>query len=160
MRSLRCLILAALSFCACARGDGSVREGSLVKIHYTLIVDGAVRETSEGRRPLEYRAGSKDIVIGLDEALRGARVAEEKTIVIPAEKGYGPAKADEIEEVSLESLAGLGKIEPGLSIQGLRHGRPASARVRAVEGGKVTLDFNHELAGKTLTFKIRVVSVD
>lgn len=154
------LSAAILLACACSRPDGSIREGSRVRLHYTLSVDGAVRETSRGREPLEYLAGSKDVIAGLDEALRGVRAGEEKTVIIPPEKAYGPVKSDEIESVPLASLAGMGKIEPGVSIHGLRHGRPASGKVKEVSLGRAVLDFNHELAGKTLTFTVSVVSVD
>lgn len=160
MRLLPFLAAFALFLSSCSRPDGSIRDGSRVRVHYTLSVDGRQRETSLAGEPLAYVAGSRDVIAGLDEALRGARAGEEKTVVIPPEKAYGAVRADKLDTVPLESLAGMGRIAPGVLIHGMRDGGAASAKVREVSGGKAVLDFNHELAGKTLTFAVRVVSVD
>ncbi|MBI3288432.1 MAG: peptidylprolyl isomerase, partial [Elusimicrobia bacterium] len=51
-------------------------------------------------------------------------------------------------------------LKPGMTVEGFENGQVVSSRVLSVEAGRVTLDFNHPLAGKTLDFSLKVLSVD
>lgn len=83
-------------------GDDIVEKGDSVKLHYTGSVDGKVFDTSyeeeakkagiyrEDReyKPLELTVGAGQVIKGLDEALQGMKLNEEKEVIVSPEKGY------------------------------------------------------------------------
>ena len=137
-----------------------IRKGSMVRIHYTLEVDGQRIDATYGRGPVEFQEGSGRVVEGLEEQVLGLRAGGEKTIVVPPEKGYGLRDAGAVQRVPLSRFGNqAAKLRPGASIRGVRGGRLVSARVISVDRENATLDFNHPYAGKTLTFKVKVIDV-
>lgn len=97
--------------------------------------------------------GEGQIIKGLDEALKGMELKEEKEIEIPPEKAYGKRNPDLIKLVSLRAFKQKG-ITPVAGMTLELDGRPA--RIQTVSGGRVRVDFNHKLAGKTLLFNVKV----
>ena len=82
------------------------KEGDTVRIHYTgTLTDGTVFDSSEGRDPLEFTVGSGQIIPGLDKAMPGMAVGEQKRVEIGVMEAYGPAHADRVLEVPLERAA-------------------------------------------------------
>jgi len=155
---LPCLLIAA--GCGLLEGTPKVRKGSLVKLHYVLEVDGKQADSTFGREPIEFRPGRGRLIEGLEEQVVGLKSGEEKTIVVPPEKAYGLPDGHAVKKVPLARFgAQVWKLKPGASVQGRRQGRLSVARVVSVDGRSVTLDFNHPYAGKTLTFKVKVVEV-
>ena len=67
----------------------TIKKDSKVAIHYTLLVEGQVADTSTGRGPLEYTQGAGQIIIGLEEALEGLKAGDKKSVDIEAKKAYG-----------------------------------------------------------------------
>ena len=95
------------------------------------------------------------LIPGLEEAIASMDVGEEKTVEIPPEKAYGPHDPSKVKTFSLGAFRRRGILpKPGdlIEVNG------QVARVVAVSGGRVILDFNHPLAGKTLVARIRVVA--
>jgi FKBP-type peptidyl-prolyl cis-trans isomerase 2 len=97
--------------------------------------------------------GEGQVIKGLDEALEGMKVGEEKTIEIPPEKAYGKRSQEMVRIVPLKKFKEQ-KITPipGMPIE--IDGR--MARIQTVAGGRVRVDFNHDLAGRPLTFEVKV----
>ncbi len=139
-----------------------------IKISYTARVkDGRVFDTTsrdiaekEGiyeekrvYKPFPVLVGAGHVIQGLDEALKDMKVGEEKTVEIPPEKGYGQRNPDLIRIVPLKKFKEQ-KINPipGMSFE--IDGRVA--RIQTVAGGRVRVDFNPELAGKTLVFDVKM----
>jgi peptidylprolyl isomerase len=161
--SLGALLLAALLSAGCgvfADKSPKIRKGSMVRIHYTLEVDGKTIDDTRGRGPLEFQEGSGRVIQGLEEQVMGLSAGGEKTFTVPPEKGYGLRDPGAVRRLPLSRFgAQAAKLRPGESVRGTRGGRPATARVLALDRGYVTLDFNHPYAGKILTFKVKVIGV-
>jgi len=102
---------------------------------------------------LPVAVGEGQVIPGMDEKLKRMKTGEEKTIEIPPEKGYGKRDPNLIKLVSksIFKKQDMNPI-PGMMIE--LDGRPA--RIQTVAGGRVRVDFNHELAGKTLVFDVKV----
>ena len=67
-----------------------IAENKVVSIHYTLTNnDGKVLDSSEGREPLAYLHGNKNIIVGLENALQGKTEGDKLTVTIPPEEAYG-----------------------------------------------------------------------
>ncbi|BDB97690.1 peptidylprolyl isomerase [Saccharolobus caldissimus] len=101
--------------------------------------------------------GENRLIKGLEEALYNFNLNEEKVIEIPPEKAYGERDNSKIKIVSLGELKRQGITPTPNSILRLADG--TTAVVRSVSGGRVVLDLNHPLAGKTLIYKVKVVKV-
>lgn len=141
-----------------------------VKIDYTAAVkDGGVFDTTDSEiakkenifdskrvyGPLPVIVGEGQVVKGLDEILAGLNASDEREVEIPPEKAFGVRDASLIRLVPMKVFKqqGINPI-PGMPVE--LDGR--HARVQTVAGGRVRVDFNHELAGRTLKYKVKVVS--
>ena len=139
-----------------------IAEKTVVTIHYTLTdAKGEVLDSSdgpEGAEPLSYVHGSGMIVPGLEEALKGKSEGDLVKVTVDPEGGYGPRVEGLVQKLSRDEFPD-GDIEVGMRFRS--HG-PGGARVltvAALDADTVTLDGNHPLAGATLNFDVKVVSV-
>ncbi|BFI75289.1 peptidylprolyl isomerase [Sulfurisphaera ohwakuensis] len=101
--------------------------------------------------------GEHNVIQGLEEALYQMNPGEEKEIEIPPEKAYGPRDNTKVKTISLGELRRQG-INPYPNMV-VRLSNGSLAVVKSVSGGRVILDLNHPLAGKTLVYKVKVVKV-
>ena len=140
-----------------------VVKGNLVKIEYTgKLADGTVFDASQNHgRPLEFEVGSGMVIKGFDQAVEGMELNEEKTVIIPAEDAYGEARPEMMQEVPRDKLPKEPEPKEGMMLAiGTPDGRQIPAKITKVDEDKVTIDLNHPLAGKELTFEIKVVGID
>ena len=136
-------------------GDRMAKDGDMVSIHYTgKLEDKTVFDTSDNREPLEFTLGEKNIIPGMNNAVRGMKAGESKTVSIAPEEAYGPYNDKLVFEVPTKNLP------PGIKAgTPLRDPQGNMVVVKEVKGEKSTLDANHILAGKTLIFDIKLVSI-
>ena len=154
-RALGFVLLAA----ACGRRPG-VKPGDTVVLRYELSSDGAVVESDFDGEPVTVVQGAGGLPPGADTALLGMLPGVEKRLVLPPDAAFGPRDPSRIEIMPLARLGKLAKgLVPGRKIMGLRDGKAETALVVTVEGGKATLDFNSPLAGKTVGYRVRVLSI-
>lgn len=136
------------------------QDGSRVKVRYRgTLADGSEFDSNLDGDPLEVRLGDGQVIDGFEEALHGMEAGEEKTFTLPPEKAYGARDDALVMTTSKDKLPADGLFEGvGVRIR-LQDGRIADGTVTAIAKDVVTLDFNHPLAGKALTFAIKVVDV-
>lgn len=137
-----------------------INNGAKVKFDYTLTVDGKVADTSAGRGPLEYTHGSGQIIIGLEEELAQMNVGDKKTVYIKAEKAYGPVLSEAIKRVPKEAIQNAEQLKVGDMVGASNAGHSFRAIVKEITDKEVTLDFNHPLAGKDLTFEVEIKEIN
>jgi FKBP-type peptidyl-prolyl cis-trans isomerase 2 len=139
-----------------------IKTGDQVGIHYTgTLEDGSVFDSSEGRDPLEFEVGSGQIIVGLDEALPGMVVGEKKVVQIPCDLAYGPSNPEMKQAVPREGIPDDIPLEIGLTLHmQTPSGQPLPVTVVEMDEATVTLDANHALAGKDLTFDIEIVKIN
>src|SRR3990172_2096880 len=142
-----------------ARKAGVV-PGDKVAVHYRgTLDDGQVFDSSEGREPLEFVVGSGQLIPGFEKALNGMSPGGGETVTPEPEDAYGPYEDDLVIDGPRSSFpAGEIRVGQSYTVQ-LAKGDEAEARVLSVTADRVKMDFNHPLAGKRLTFRLRVVSV-
>ncbi len=140
--------------------DMIIQNGRQVSFDYTLTVDGTVIDSSEGKEPLEYTQGDGKLVPGLTRQLEGLHAGDEKTIVVPPEEAYGKFDPNAFREIPLSAFPADIKMQIGMPFQAKdASGRVFLMRLAQIKKDTVVMDLNHPLAGKTLTFKIKVVSI-
>ena len=137
------------------------KKGDTVKIHYTgTLEDGTQFDSSEGREPLEFEVGSGQVIPGFDSAVEGMAVGESKSVTIEAEDAYGPHREQMVQDVPKSALPT--EIEPvaGMTLEAQnQQGQRMNLTVVAVGDDHITVDGNHPLAGKDLTFAIELVAI-
>ena len=136
-------------------------QGDTVRIHYTgTLDDGTVFDSSEGRDPLEFAVGSGMIIPGLDKAIPGMAVGDKKVVNVPSAEAYGDVNPDARQAVPRDQFPDDIPMEVGtqLQMQG-PNGQAMVVTIAEVAEAEVTLDANHALAGKDLTFAIEIVDI-
>ncbi|HMN11368.1 MAG TPA: peptidylprolyl isomerase [Bellilinea sp.] len=135
-----------------------VSKDVVVGLDYTLTVDGDVIDAS-GDQPLEYLQGYRNIIPGLEAALEGMSVGEEKTVTVDPKDGYGELDPEGFFTVAKDQFPKTYELRVGMPLR-VRSGdgRILSVRVSELKDDEVILDLNHPLAGKTLVFDTKIVS--
>lgn len=130
-------------------------------MHYTgKLEDGTVFDTSLGGEPLEFTIGEGEIIPGFEEAVIGMQPGESKTVTVPSERAFGPHRDELVVEVGRDQFPPHLYPEVGQEYQ-MRQpdGHMIPVRVVEVSEETVTLDANHPLAGKDLTFEVQLLEV-
>lgn len=129
-------------------------------IDYKLTIDGGiVVDASEKGQPLWYLHGAGNIIPGLERELEGLQKGDTKKVVVPPEQGYGTYDQGKVHAIPRSQFP-HGNFSVGeMVIATAPDGTEVPARITAADTKTITLDFNHELAGKTLTFEIAVQDV-
>jgi FKBP-type peptidyl-prolyl cis-trans isomerase SlyD len=137
-----------------------VREGSRVALEYTLSDEnGKVIESNKGKEAMSYIHGKGQIIPGLEKELSGMKVGEEKKVQVKPEDGYGPVNPEAFQEISKDKLPPEAlKVGTMLMAQGPQ-GQGIPARVHEIKDNTVIMDFNHPMAGKTLSFDIKISEI-
>ncbi len=138
-----------------------VKAGDTVRIHYTgTLKDGSTFDSSAGREPLEFVVGSGQIIPGLDRAIPGMKVGDTKVVDVPADQAYGAHNPDGVQAIPRDQFPDNLPLDPGTQLQvQTADGRALPVTITEVTEEAVTLDANHRLAGKDLTFDIELVEI-
>ena len=137
------------------------KTGDTVKIHYTgTLEDGTEFDSSSGRDPIEFQLGSGQVITGFDKAVEGMEVGEKKTVNIPPEDAYGEPNDEMVMDVPRSALPEDLEPKEGMGLQARQQdGQVVNFTITAVADDKITVDGNHPLAGKPLSFDIELVSI-
>lgn len=137
------------------------KSGDTVRIHYTgTLQDGSVFDSSEGRDPLEFQLGSGQVIPGFDDGVTGMTVGDKKTIEIPCDQAYGPVNPQAMQDVPRGEIPDNIPLDLGTQLQvQAQNGQTMMVVVANVTEDTVTLDANHPLAGKDLTFALELVEI-
>jgi len=135
--------------------------GDTVRVHYTgKLEDGTVFDSSLDRDPVEFTLGAGQVIPGFEQAVVGMSPGESKTVEVPADQAYGPYREELVQEIDRELVPADLKLEVGQQLAlRLSPGRSIRVTVTKITESKVTLDANHPLAGKDLTFDLQLVEI-
>lgn len=113
---------------------------------------------SDDYTPLVFTVGTEAVIPGLDEALVGLSAGAETTVTIPPDKAYGEADPERIRQYDFESFEAMVGQPPEVGLH-VHAENGLHGDVTAIRDETVEVDFNHELAGKTLVLDIEVLDV-
>ena len=137
------------------------KKNDKVKVHYTgKLTTGEVFDSSEGREPLEFTVGGGQMIKGFDAAVDGMELNQKKTVTIVSKEAYGERKEELIQQVPKNQLPEGMSPEIGQKLVATNDlGHQTYVSVTAVTEESITVDANHELAGKDLVFDIELVGI-
>ena len=139
------------------------KTGDTVSVYYTgTLDDGTVFDTNENSTPLAFILGKGTVIAGFEEALTGMAVNEIKTVKIPPEKAYGSHNGSLVHILNRSALPSNMTPLAGqyYSIRRTTDGAVSVIKIINVTPTTIAWDENHELAGKNLTFTLRLVSIN
>lgn len=109
---------------------------------------------SEAYVPRLFIMGSDDAPGPVMEALKTAEIGVEKQVVVPPEQGYGPRDPAKVRILPLRKFANVRDLDVDSKVE--VDGRMGT--VRSITSGRVSVDFNPPLAGKTVLYTVKVTS--
>jgi FKBP-type peptidyl-prolyl cis-trans isomerase SlyD len=148
----------------------SVENGDTISVNYVgKLEDGTIFDTSlkeaaiqagiynqmRDYKSLTFNVGAGQMIKGFDEGVVGMRVGDEKTFTIPPEDAYGEYTEELARELPIDAV----DFTPEVGMQ-LVTDNGLKGTITKVSENTFVVDFNHELAGKTLIFLVRIVSVE
>ena len=138
------------------------KENDNVKVHYTgKLTTGEVFDSSKGREPLAFTVGTGQMIKGFDDAVAGMELNEQKSVTIPSNEAYGEHRPELIQEVAKADLPPEMDAQVGLKLLATNEqGHQTPVTVTHVGDETITIDANHELAGKDLVFEIELVAIN
>lgn len=143
-----------------AAKPAQVENGMDVGLEYTLTVDGAVVDSTDGKPSFHYRPGQHQVIPGLERQLAGWHVGDSQEVTVTPEEGYGTRDPAALVEVPTSNLPAGVTPAVGMRLRGRNaDGRDFQAVISEVKEKTVMLDLNHPLAGKTLLFKVKVTAI-
>ena len=137
------------------------KSGDKVKIHYTgKLDDETVFDSSVEREPLEFTVGDGKIIPGFEKAVVGMAPGESKSVKINPDMAYGQHREELVVDVKREHVPDCLDLKVGGFVQiRQRDGGAIQAKVIGLSESMITLDANHPLAGKELTFEIKLLEI-
>jgi len=146
---------------AVQKEPAQAKVGDTIRVHYTGTLDnGTVFDSSVGREPLQFTIGLGQVIPGFDKGVVGLNLNESKTITIPADQAYGQYRADLVQVAARDQFPTDSELEVGQVLQVSQpNGQIILVTITNVTDTDVTLDANHPLAGKNLTFEIQLVEI-
>ncbi len=142
--------------------EKSVEKNTVVSFHYVLkdTESGNVLESSrESGQPVVFMVGAGEIIPGLESRMIGMKAGESKSIDVPPEEAYGQRNPELVQKAPREYFQNV-PLEVGLPLQAKTpEGQTINMIVVDFDDQTVTVDLNHPLAGRTLTFEVEVLSV-
>jgi FKBP-type peptidyl-prolyl cis-trans isomerase SlyD len=131
--------------------DGTIFDTSVKEAAIEVGIYNQMREY----KPLTFTVGAGQMIKGFDEGVVGMRVGEEKTFTIPPEEAYGEYNEELARELPIDAV----DFTPEIGMR-LVTDSGLTGTITEVSETNFVVDFNHELAGNTLIFLVRIVSVE
>jgi FKBP-type peptidyl-prolyl cis-trans isomerase 2 len=140
--------------------SAQIQDGDVVRVHYTgRFEDGQIFDSSEDGEPLQFQAGSGEVIAGFDQGVRDMDVGDKKRIEIEPENAYGIRHDQLIQTIPRNGLNLDEEPEQGMTlVMQLPEGNEIPVLVTEVDDDNITLDANHPLAGRKLIFDLERVS--
>jgi FKBP-type peptidyl-prolyl cis-trans isomerase SlyD len=135
----------------------TIQKDKVVSLAYTLTVDGEAVEQWDAEDPFEYLHGAENVVPGLEAALQGKAVGDKLSVTLSPTEGYGEYDPEDFDTFDKDEL---GDAEVGMAVMlEDEDGYLFEGFITEITDGKVKVDFNPPLAGKTLNYEVEVLAI-
>ncbi len=142
--------------------DLKIGEGTQVKLHFSLLLDdGETVDSTFDKEPATLTIGDGNLPEGFESCLYGLVEGDQKTFTVLPEKAFGQHNPSNVQRVSRADFTNIEELEEGM-IMGFtdKAGGELPGVITEIDAQQVTVDFNHPLAGRTLTFKVEILDVN
>jgi FKBP-type peptidyl-prolyl cis-trans isomerase SlpA len=144
----------------------AIEQGSLVEMHFSLALEsGELIDSNFAGKPARFRIGDGNVLPGFEETLLGLETGMEAEKLIPAEQAFGLVNPDNRQTFPIAKFQHL--LDDDLipteigSVVSFRDpgGGELPGVIASIDEHRVVVDFNHPLAGKSILFRAKILSV-
>lgn len=140
----------------------SIGAGNRVTLHFAIkLEDGACVDSTFEREPATFEVGDGNLLEGFEKALFGLKAGDKQTFVIPPEQGFGQPNPNNVQKMPRADFSADMVLEEGLMLS-FADAQKAELPgvIAAVDEQQVTVDFNHPLAGRDVSFEVEIIAVE
>ena len=131
-----------------------------VTLHFAIKLDnGDVVDSTFDKQPATFTVGDGSLLPGFEQALYGLKAGDKRSLPIGPEQGFGQGNPQNIQVMPRAQFADMELSEGLLIIFNDAANAELPGVVKAFDANQVTIDFNHPLAGKNLTFDVEIIDV-
>lgn len=140
-----------------------IADGDHITLHFSVALENGVvvDSTYERQDPVALTMGDGNLLPGFEKALFGLRTGDERTVHLPPEDAFGEWHQANVQHFDKNRFIADNNVpEEGVMMafeDKAKNTLPGV--VQKVTDDEVIVDFNHPLAGKTLTFTVKIFSV-
>ena len=133
-----------------------VATGDKIIVESIAKASGKYNPNRDYEAGLEFTVGAGQMIAGFDAGVVGMKLGETKTLKIPADQAYGQKKDELIRKIPLEQVGDLSGVSVGTQVL---LGGKIPATITEITDKDITVDANHELAGKDLIFDVTIKKI-
>ncbi|WP_114416940.1 FKBP-type peptidyl-prolyl cis-trans isomerase [Marinospirillum perlucidum] len=141
--------------------DLKIGEGTQVSLHFALrLEDGQPVDSTFEREPAQLTIGDGNLPEAFENCIHGLKAGDKESFTLPPEKAFGQHNPSNIQMLSRSDFSNLDELEVGM-ILGFtdKGGNELPGVIAEIDERQVKVDFNHPLAGRTLTFDVEILDV-
>ena len=131
-----------------------------VTLHFALGLEtGELVDSTFDKKPATFKVGDGNLLPGFEQQLYGLKAGDKRTLQIAPEQGFGQVNPQNVQVMPRSQFEGMELSEGLLVIFNDAANAELPGVVKAFDEQQVTIDFNHPLAGKTLSFDVEIIEV-
>jgi FKBP-type peptidyl-prolyl cis-trans isomerase SlpA len=142
--------------------DLMISEGTRVTLNFALVLDdGSEVDSNFEKEPASFSVGDGSLLPGFERALFGLKSGDEATLEILPEEGFGQPNDNNLQTIKRDQFDVESELEAGMVFSFAdAAGGELPGVVKTFDADEVTVDFNHPLAGRTLSFRVAIHNVE
>ena len=139
----------------------TIPNNKVASIHYTTKLEsGKVEESTIGQHPYSFLGSSDQMFQKVEDRIAAnMKVGDKETIVLAPEDAYGQYFEEGCKVTRRDNFPKDAELKEGLTFLTMQEGHEVPVRVTKVEGDDVTIDFNHPLAGESISFELELLEL-
>lgn len=131
-----------------------------VTLHFALrLENGEVVDSTFDKKPATFKVGDGNLLPGFEQQLYGFKAGDKRTLQVAPEQGFGQHNPQNVQVMPRSQFEGMELSEGLLVIFNDAANSELPGVVKTFDERQVTVDFNHPLAGKALTFEVEIIEV-
>lgn len=140
--------------------ESRIAQGSNVTLHFAIkLENGDVVDSTFDKQPASFTVGDGSLLPGFEMALYGLKGGDQRSLPITPDQGFGQPNPQNVQVMARSAFAAMELSEGLLVIFNDAANAELPGVVKAFDEAQVTIDFNHPLAGKHLTFDVEIIEV-
>lgn len=137
-----------------------IGPGKEVTLHFALkLANGDVVDSTFDKSPATFKVGDGNLLPGFEAALFGFKAGDKRSLQIEPENAFGQPNPQNVQVMARSQFADMELSEGLLVIFNDAANAELPGVVKAFDDSQVTIDFNHPLSGKSLSFDVEIIEV-
>lgn len=139
-----------------------ISENSKVTLHFSLILEnGDLVDSTIDKAPATFTMGDGSLLPGFEKKLYGLEVGNKSEFIVEQQDAFGAHNPQNVQSFKTSDFPADTVLEEGTMFSfSDASGAELPGVLKAVEGDKVEIDFNHPLAGRAITFAVEIINVE